>query len=74
LPESPIRDLVIRNCSFTVAKTGLTPVDESEMYEGLSEPEGRGIRLRNVELSVENVQVKGVETALVVEDGVELKS
>jgi len=74
LPESPIRDLVIRNCSFTVATSGLTPVEESEMYEGLPEPEGRGIRLRNVELSMQDVQVEGVETALVVEDGVQLQS
>jgi len=72
LPESPIRDLVIRNCTFTVAKTGLTPVDESEMYEGLPEPQGRGIRLRNVKLSIQDVQVEGVESSLVVEDGVEL--
>ena len=44
------------------------------MYEGLPEPEGRGIRLRNVELSMQDVQVEGVETALVVEDGVQLQS
>lgn len=74
LPEAPIKDLVIRNCTFTVAKTGLTPVEESEMYEGLPEPVGRGIRLRNVELSMHDVQVEGVETALVVEDGVQLQS
>ncbi len=74
LPEVPIKDLVIRNCTFTVAKTDLTPVEESEMYEGLPEPEGRGIRLRNVELSIQDVQVEGVETALVVEDGVQIQS
>ena len=74
LPESPIKDLVIRNCTFTVAKAGLTPVEESEMYEGLPEPQGRGIRLRNVKLCIQDVNVRGVASALLIEDGVELNS
>lgn len=74
LPESPIKDLVIRDCTFGVAKTGLTPVEESEMYDGLPQPEGRGIRLRNVHLSVLNVQVAGVQNAFVLEDGAVLHS
>lgn len=70
LPEAPIRNLVIKNSHFSVVKGGNTDVEESEMYEGLGSPIDRGIRLRNVELVIENTAVHGVENALVVEDDV----
>jgi hypothetical protein len=47
-------------------------VSESEMYEGLPTPEGRGIRLRNVSLTTQDVMVQGVAEAYVIEKGVVL--
>lgn len=70
LPESPIRDLVVSNCVFTVAPENLVPVHESEMYEGLPDQEGRGIRLRNVSLTAQDVRVQGVSAPYVIEEGV----
>ncbi len=72
LPEFPIRDMVISGCIFTVANENLEPVGESEMYEGLSDPKGRGIRLRNVSLTAQDVIVQGVSDQYVIEEGVVL--
>ena len=72
LPESPIRDLVISGCTFMVANEHLEPVSESEMYEGLPITEGRGIRLRNVSLTIHDVIVQGIAEEYVIEEDVVL--
>ncbi|MGE4583118.1 MAG: glycoside hydrolase family 28 protein [Sphaerochaeta sp.] len=70
LPESPIQDVEIRNCRFSIAQDGLMPTEESEMYEGLPSVQERGIRARNVELRLLNVEVEGDMTAVLKEVGV----
>jgi polygalacturonase len=73
LPESPITGLSLEDCSFSLDTETSTPVEESEMYLGLPKITGRGMRLRNVELAMKNVSVKGVGRALEQEDKVILK-
>ena len=58
LPEMPIRDLTIRNSSFSVSADTTASVDDSDMYRGLPTPPSRGFRLRNVEVRLENVSVE----------------
>lgn len=70
LPESPIKDLVIRECSFSLAGEDLADIDESEMYQGLESIEGRGMRIRNAHLTLEQVTVEGTDEAQIIESGV----
>lgn len=70
LPEAPITDLRIEDCSFGVASKNLEPVEDSEMAQGLPEITQRGIRLRNVQVRVHNLEVTGVGEPLVVEEDV----
>ncbi len=77
LPEAPITNLRIGNCSFGVATEGLESIEDSEMTQGLPVISERGIRLRNVELSVQGLEVTGLakgETgqSLFMEEGVAL--
>ena len=72
LPESPVRNLVIRNSSFAVAPDADRPVDESDMYLGLPEPHSRGFRIRNAELTLDNVEVVCEGEKIIIEDGVNL--
>ena len=72
LPEEPITDLHIENCSFGVADKDLAPIGDSEMTQGLPEVTERGIRLRNVQLKIEKLEVQGVGKPLVREEGVVL--
>lgn len=77
LPESPITDLRIENCSLGVATEGLEPIEDSEMTQGLPVITERGIRLRNVELSVQGLEVTGLGKgesgqSLYIEEGVAL--
>jgi polygalacturonase len=75
LPESKIKGLVLKDCSIDLADEGLLPVKASEMYQGLPEIQERGMRLRNVECSLERVRVGNCSgEALVVEEGCELKT
>ncbi|MGH0053313.1 MAG: glycoside hydrolase family 28 protein, partial [Sphaerochaetaceae bacterium] len=69
LPESPIKDFVIAHCRFGVAEAQLRPICESEMYEGLEDAEGRGIRVRNASLIVQDVGVSGVDEPYGIEEG-----
>lgn len=73
LPESPIKKMKIKNCEFTIVKTGLRPIKECEMYQGLPEILNRGIRLRNVDIQVQNVSVTGVDQPFTIESGVYLR-
>jgi polygalacturonase len=74
LPESPIRNLKIRDTFFSVAVHGRTAIQESEMYAGLETVIDRGIRLRNIEIEMHKVSVEGVQKPLVAEDAVLLVS
>jgi polygalacturonase len=74
LPESKIRGLVLKDCSIDLADEGLLPAKASEMYQGLPEIQERGLRLRNVECSMERLRVGNCPgEGLVVEEGCELK-
>ncbi|MFA5698717.1 MAG: glycoside hydrolase family 28 protein [Sphaerochaeta sp.] len=70
LPEEPIHNLTIKDSSLGVNEKNLTPIEESEMYEGLPEINNRGVRLRNVSIHLQEVKVLGVADPFVIEDGV----
>ena len=70
LPEVPISNLTIKDSTLGVREKNLTPIEESEMYEGLPEITHRGIRLRNVSIHLKAVRVLGVAEPFVVEEGV----
>ncbi|HWP69295.1 MAG TPA: glycosyl hydrolase family 28 protein, partial [Rectinemataceae bacterium] len=58
LPESKIENLSLENCSIAVATENLVPVGRSEMYQGIAETGYRGLRLKNVECSMNGVKVE----------------
>lgn len=72
LPESPITNLSIEDCDFALAVRGLVGVSESEMYSGLEDAKGRGIRLRNVHLQINHLKITGVKKDLLIEEGAKL--
>ena len=69
LPEMPITGLEIKDCSFSLAKEPSSPIEDSEMYEGLPVIKSRAVRLRNVEAEIKNVSFTGTEDAFFVEEG-----
>lgn len=69
LPEMPVTGLRIRNCSFALEEKPSEAIDKSEMYEGLPVIESRAVRLRNVEVEIENVSVTGSKEPFLIEDG-----
>ena len=58
LPESKIETLSMENCMISVAARNLVPVGRSEMYQGLADTDYRGLRLKNVECSMNGVKVE----------------
>ena len=48
LPEAPVEDLDISRCEFSVDELSQASPAESDMFFGIPETEGRGIRLLNV--------------------------
>ncbi len=58
LPESKIENLSMENCAISVAAGNLVSVGRSEMYQGLSETDYRGLRLKNVECSMNGLKVE----------------
>ena len=58
LPEVPLKDVVVRNSSFAVAKDPDLPITESDMYTGVPDPVSRGFRIMNAEVKLENVEVE----------------
>ncbi len=69
LPENPIRELVVSDCSFNVDPASATAIEDSEMYSGLPPVDGRGIRCRNMEAIFSNVTVAGTDRPFVLESG-----
>ena len=72
LPESPVRNIVIRNSVFAVSPEADRPVDESDMYEGLPDVPSRGFRIRNASVTLDNLRVVSDQPEIIIEDGVEL--
>ena len=69
LPEMPIANLRISDCSFSLSANPSEAIDKSEMYEGLPEISSRAVRLRNVEAEIKNVSFTGTDDAFLIEDG-----
>lgn len=73
LPEMPVKNLSIKDCYFAVDQNTDMDVNESDMYVGLPNPDGRGFRLRNVDgLKLENVVVEGATKPILLEDNTTL--
>lgn len=71
LPESPVKNIVIRNSSFAVSPDADMPINSSDMYLGLPDPPSRGFRIRNASLTLENLSVESDEPKVIIEEGVE---
>ncbi|MBR1920143.1 MAG: glycoside hydrolase family 28 protein [Spirochaetales bacterium] len=73
LPESPIENVEIENCTFAVDPNTTVDVNEADMYLGLGTPESRGARLKWVKsLKLDNVTISGVEgKQIILEEGCE---
>ena len=70
LPERPIKNLIIKDCHFSVDPEATASPDESDMYRGLPTPEGKGFRIRYAEgIQLSNVKIEGVEKQILLEDG-----
>ena len=72
LPEMPIRNVTIRNSSFAVDSGTDADVDTSDMYQGLPTPPSRGFRLRNIEVTLENVTIECDGEKIIKEEGTAL--
>jgi polygalacturonase len=57
LPESKIENLVLENCSISLAESDLVDVGSVEMFEGIEPIESRGIRMRHVRCSMVGVSI-----------------
>lgn len=73
LPEMPVTGLVIKDCSFSLAENPSSPIEDSEMYEGLPETDNRAVRLRNVDAEIKNVSFTGTEDAFFIEEGCSIR-
>ena len=69
LPESPIENVVLKNCKFTIKDDSTTDIDETDMYLGLPRIESRGLRIRNANVKYENLVI---DEPLVIEEGVKV--
>lgn len=65
-----MKGLSVRDCSFAVKKGTETPVSDSDMYRGLPDPPSRGLRIRNAEIHMENVEVTCEGERIIKEDNV----
>jgi polygalacturonase len=60
LPESPVENLVIKDCEFSTDEASGISTNESDMFLGIPEVPEKSVRLLNVKnLSIENVKVRG---------------
>lgn len=74
LPESPVENVEIKNCSFKVSKSANRSIDESDMYLGLPTPTSRGFRIRYAtDVSLDNLYVETNGEKILIEDGVSVK-
>jgi len=71
LPEMPIKNLTVKNCSFSLDKDANADVDTSDMYYGLPTPESRGLRIRNAEnVTLDDVNVDCEGKKILIEENV----
>ncbi len=73
LPESPVRDVVIKDCTFVLGENPSGKISEAAMYEGIPDPPSRGFRLRNAEVTLENFTVIADGEKIIVEENVAIK-
>ncbi|WP_320129110.1 glycoside hydrolase family 28 protein [uncultured Sphaerochaeta sp.] len=72
LPESPVTGIFMKNCNFSIDALDQSSPEESEMYYGLPLPSGKGMRLRNAQITLDQVTITGVEEPFIQEENVEL--
>jgi hypothetical protein len=66
LPESPIENIRIQRCDFSIDEKAETSPDESEMYLGLPQITEKSIRLLNVKnIELNDLNVHGAKEAVV---------
>jgi polygalacturonase len=60
IPESPVENLLLRNCEFSTNEESSISPDESDMFLGIPSVREKSIRVLNVKnLSIEDVTVRG---------------
>ncbi len=75
LPESPIRNLTLKDCCIATDRLSTIPTDRSEMYEGIPSITGRGVRMRYCTgVILENVFIENPGESFIMEKGVVLAS
>lgn len=68
LPESPIDNLVIKNCEFSTDESSDVSPMESDMFYGLPEVKVKSFRIRNAPgASFENVKIEGPKDVFIYE-------
>lgn len=70
LPERPVFDCEIKDCTFKVALNATRAIEDSAMYAGLTPPSSRGFWLRNVEVKLDNLNVDCIGEPIIIEEGV----
>ena len=66
LPESPVENLTINHCEFSVDENGFSSPDEADMFFGIPSIKEKGIRLLNIKNAAFNeVHVKGTAEAFI---------
>lgn len=61
LPEAPIECFTMERCRIGMARHGMVPASESEMFEGIPETGSRGIRIRHAACRFHDVTVTGLD-------------
>ncbi|MDR1787403.1 MAG: glycoside hydrolase family 28 protein [Treponema sp.] len=62
LPESPVENLLIKDCAFSVAEDDSASPSESDMFLGIPAVQEKSMRFLNVrQLRMENVRVEGAK-------------
>ena len=59
LPESPVKNVMMKNCRISIAPNACTDTDNAAMSKGLLHVEGRGIRIINSDIAFDDVQIEG---------------
>lgn len=66
LPEAPVREVTVKDCSFTVDMDSPVSPSESDMFLGVPEVKEKSFRMVNVQdVSLHNVRVIGPEDAVI---------
>lgn len=68
LPESKIENLRLENCVMKISDRNLEPTDRSEMYQGIAGTSHRGLRMRHVECTMDNVKIENCDHPGILEE------